>query len=219
MGANHSRNARDQYSSSHGETIRVRSVWLPGMTEEQIRWVLLDRDGTLCERHHYLTRPDQVRLLPGVATGLQTLRDAGLRFVIITNQSIIGRGLVSPPQLQEINERLEVLLLRFGIVIQEIFVCPHTPSDGCTCRKPLPALLERAASEHSITRGSAVLIGDSCSDMAAGNDWGCRTIGISGPLLGPDCHATARVRDLTDAARTILEWNDLHHGPSDTRRT
>lgn len=189
------------------------------MTEDAIRWVLLDRDGTLCERHHYLTHPDQVRLLPGVVTALQDLRDGGLRFVIVTNQSIIGRGLVSAQELQEINERLEILLLGFGIFIQGIFVCPHTPSDGCECRKPMPGLLERAASVHNFTRGSAVLIGDSCSDMSAGNAWGCRTIGISGPLLGPDCHATARVSDLPEAARTILEWSDPRHEPCDTRRT
>ncbi len=176
------------------------------MTEDAIRWVLLDRDGTLCERHHYLTSPDQVRLLPGVATALQDLRDGGLRFVIVTNQSIIGRGIVSAQGLQEINERLEMLLLGIGISIQGIFMCPHTPSDGCECRKPMPALLERAASEHKFTRHSAVFIGDSCSDVAAGNAWGCRTIGISGPLLGPDCLPTARVHDLPAAARTILGW-------------
>src|SRR3972149_182151 len=104
--------------------------------------VLLDRDGVINEnRADYVTRWEQFRFLPGALDGLTALRRLGFRLAVVTNQSAIGRGLLSTQTLEEIHRRMFARCDAHGITIEGIFACPHAPWERCDCRKPRPGLL------------------------------------------------------------------------------
>ena len=142
----------------------------------QKRFVVLDRDGTINIEREYLSDPDQLELLPGVANGLRHLRKLDLGLVVITNQSGIGRGFFDWTRLDLIHQRLCTLLAAEGIQLEDIYVCPHRPSDGCTCRKPQPELLMKAAREHYFNPSKAFVIGDKIIDIEMGRQVGATTL-------------------------------------------
>jgi len=135
----------------------------------------LDRDGTLNFDPGYLNRPDELRLIPGVAQALKNLKLAGYDLVVVSNQSGISRGLIEPLVLEQIHARMnELLLLESGVEIDEFAICPHHPDEGCVCRKPHPTLLLEVAQRKSILMNRTVMIGDKYSDISAGIRAGCR---------------------------------------------
>ena len=145
--------------------------------------LFIDRDGTLNEEppDHQVDALDKVKLVPGVIPALLALKDAGYRFVMVSNQD--GLGTDSFPQLDfdTCHEHILSLFSSQGISFDEIFVCPHTDEDGCDCRKPKTGLLTRFLAETALECDSCAVIGDRESDMQlAGN------IGIRGFLLGSD---------------------------------
>ncbi len=111
-------------------------------------FVLLDRDGTIIKECHYLSDPQQVELLAGVAAGLRRMQELGLGAIAITNQSGIGRGFFDEKRLGEIHQRMLELLAAENVFLEDIYFCPHTPADNCSCRKPLPGLVEQAAEKY-----------------------------------------------------------------------
>lgn len=139
------------------------------------RFVVLDRDGTLIESHHYLSDPDLVRLLPRAAEGVHRFRAMDLGVVVVTNQSPIGRGLFGFDRLDAIHARLEALLSAEGVGLDGLYVCPHRPDEGCECRKPGLGLVERAASEHGFEPRRSFVIGDNACDIDMGNACGAST--------------------------------------------
>ena len=142
--------------------------------------VFLDRDGTLIEDVGYPRDPGRVRLLVGVPGGLRRLAEAGFRLVVASNQSGIGRGIVSEDEASAVHERFTALLGDQGITLDGAKYCPHGPEEGCECRKPEPGLLLSAAGEIGLDLESSFMIGDKHSDVEAGRRAGCRTV-----LLGP----------------------------------
>jgi D-glycero-D-manno-heptose 1,7-bisphosphate phosphatase len=139
------------------------------------RFVVLDRDGTIIVERHYLSDPEQVALLPMVASGLRQLREMGLGLVVVTNQSGIGRGFFDTTRLALIHRRLCALLKRDGIQLDGIYFCPHTPEDDCVCRKPKTGLLERAAKELDFDPEDSFVIGDKPCDIELGQRVGAAT--------------------------------------------
>jgi D-glycero-D-manno-heptose 1,7-bisphosphate phosphatase len=142
----------------------------------QRRFVVLDRDGTINIERKYLSNPDHLELLPGAVRGLRDLHRLGLGLVVITNQSGIGRGYFDWARLDLIHQRLCALLATEGIPLDGIYVCPHHPNDGCTCRKPQPGLLEKAAREHNFKPSEAFVIGDKVIDVEMGQQVGATTL-------------------------------------------
>ena len=130
--------------------------------------ILLDRDGTVNEEVHYLSSPDQLKLISGAAEGIRRLNQAGFAVAIITNQSGVARGFLSVATLELIHHRLRKLLDAEGAVIDGIFFCPHLPSDECSCRKPQPQLAHYAAREIGITLEGVIVIGDKECDILLG---------------------------------------------------
>jgi histidinol-phosphate phosphatase family protein len=128
----------------------------------------LDRDGTLVVEREYLDDPLDLELLPGVAGALQSLRAAGYALIVVSNQSGAGRGLFPLSRVHEVMARLRVALRERGVELDAIYFCPHRPDEGCACRKPGTALLERAAEDHQISLTASVMIGDKRIDAAAG---------------------------------------------------
>lgn len=129
------------------------------------RYIALDRDGTLIVAHNYLSDPDQVQLLPGAGLALAELQSQGYGFVIVTNQAGIGRGYFSLQRLGEIHVRLVAQLKEYNVTIDGIYSCPHTPADGCACRKPAIGLLTQAASAHGFSPAESIVVGDNICDV------------------------------------------------------
>jgi histidinol-phosphate phosphatase family protein len=94
--------------------------------------------------------------------------------VIVTNQSAVGRGLISLETANEINSRLVNLIHQQGGQVDGVYMCPHKPDDGCFCRKPKPGLLVQAAKELSLDLQRSWMIGDAWSDVQAGQAAGVR---------------------------------------------
>lgn len=115
--------------------------------------VFLDRDGTLNVDVPYLSDPGRLDLFPDVIPALARLNRQGVRVVLITNQSGIARGMVSPQALDTIHARLQQMLQSGGAWIDAIYYCPHHPDDGCVCRKPHPGLVHRACHDLGIPLG------------------------------------------------------------------
>ena len=125
--------------------------------------ILFDRDGTLVTDVPYNRDPDAVRPMPGAAAALARVRRAGVRTGIVTNQSGVARGLVTPAELAAVNRRVEELLGPFDVWE----ICPHGEADGCPCRKPRPGLILRAARRLGVAARDCVVIGDIGRDVEA----------------------------------------------------
>ncbi len=131
--------------------------------------IFLDRDGVLIEfRRDYVRNWDDVVIYPGAVAAIAQLKTSGYRLVIITNQSAIGRGLVSAVEVGNINQRITAEITKAGGHIDGVYVCPHKPQDECACRKPNPGLILQAARELNIDLRRSILIGDNLTDLQAG---------------------------------------------------
>ena len=139
------------------------------------RFVLLDRDGTVIAKRHYLADPAGVELIDGVAAAIRGLRDCGFGVVLITNQSGIGRGYITPEQYQRVHHRMIALLAEQGAVVDGAYFCPHTPDDGCDCRKPRPGMIRRAAEQLGFDPSKGFLVGDNPCDVELGKLVGATT--------------------------------------------
>lgn len=140
--------------------------------------IVLDRDDTLNYDPGYLSDPQQVKLLPQVVEGLTLLKNLGFIFVVATNQSGVGREYFSEEQLTAVHQKLATLLQEQGITISDFFVCPHTPQDNCSCRKPKSGLIEQALEKYSVLPQNTYVIGDRMRDIQAGTE-----LNIQGILL------------------------------------
>jgi histidinol-phosphate phosphatase family protein len=131
----------------------------------------LDRDGTIVDDPGYLSNPEDLVLLPGTARAIARLNAVG-PVVLVTNQSGIGRGYASREQVDRIHEALALELARAGARLDRIEICPHAPSDGCSCRKPAPGMIERARAEMDPAEREFV-VGDKPADLELARATGC----------------------------------------------
>lgn len=136
--------------------------------------LFLDRDGTVIEHVHYLKDPDGVVLVERCAETLLKAKAAGYALIVISNQSIIGRGTGTVEQVEACNDRMRALLRDAGVELDDVSYCPHAPEDECGCRKPAPGLLIAAAERLGISLAESVMIGDNITDVEAGENAGCR---------------------------------------------
>lgn len=177
--------------------------------------VFLDRDGTIVRDVHHLADAARLELLPGAAEAIARLSDAGLACVVVSNQSAIGRGLLTHEGLAVIHEAFCRMLAGRGASIDGWYYCPAAPStaDRLTIdhpdRKPAPGMLLRAARELGLDVGASYMVGDMVSDVLAGRNAGCRASLLVRTGQGgddPDARraATAVCDDLAEAARWIL---------------
>ncbi|MFL6164343.1 MAG: HAD-IIIA family hydrolase [Jatrophihabitantaceae bacterium] len=164
--------------------------------------VLLDRDGTIVHDVPYNGDPAAVRPVPGARRALRRLRRAGIRVAVVSNQSGIGRGMLTDAQVAAVNSRIEQLLGPFD----GWFVCPHTAQDGCSCRKPAPGLVLAAARSLGVRPERCLVIGDIGADVAAAAGAGARAILVPTPATRPEEVAAADrlAPDLPAAVRWIL---------------
>ncbi|MCU0300878.1 MAG: HAD family hydrolase [Candidatus Nanopelagicales bacterium] len=166
-----------------------------------VRAVLFDRDDTLIrDVPRYNGDPTLVQPIPGAAEAVGRLRAAGLPTGVVSNQSGIGRGFVSHMQVQRVNARVDALVGPFDTWQY----CPHAPADACTCRKPAPGLVVRAARALGVEPHHTVLIGDIGTDVRA-----ARAAGAVGILVPSPRTLPAEVREAPLVARSLGDAVDL----------
>ncbi|PIQ84466.1 MAG: D,D-heptose 1,7-bisphosphate phosphatase [Candidatus Omnitrophica bacterium CG11_big_fil_rev_8_21_14_0_20_63_9] len=179
------------------------------------RAVFLDRDGTVARYREYCCRVEEFELLPDVGKAIQRLNQAGLPVIIVTNQSAIGRGWLTTETLEAIHDKMRRELARSGARVDAIYVCPHRPDEGCACRKPRSAMLQRAASEFRLSLPDSYMVGDRQLDMLSGRAVGSRTVLVRTghqPEADGAAQADYSAETLEDAVRWILGDRRKPHG-------
>jgi D-glycero-D-manno-heptose 1,7-bisphosphate phosphatase len=138
----------------------------------------IDRDGTIIRDANYVRDPSDVELLPGAATAIARLNGAGVVVTVVTNQSGIARGWLTPPEYEAVRARLDELLAVEGARIDRTFMCPHLPdiTGPCDCRKPGLKLYREAIAQFGIEPKDSLFVGDRWRDVAPGVALGGRTI-------------------------------------------
>lgn len=170
------------------------------------RAVFLDRDGTLNVECSFITRREDVQLLPGVPEALLLLRAAGFACVVVTNQSAVGRGLMTEADLHDIHAELTRQLADAGATLDGVYACTAGPIEHPD-RKPAPGLLLRAAAEMHLDLANSWMIGDSARDILAGQNAGCKgcvLVRTGHPIDDALAEAVIVVDDLLAAARHIV---------------
>ncbi len=189
---------------------------LCGLRSGECGAVFLDRDGVINhDRPDYVRRWDQFEFLPGALEALRDLARKGLPVLVVSNQSAVGRGLMSSWDLEEINTRMLELVTAAGGRIDGAYYCPHAPEAGCACRKPAPGLLLEAMQRFGVDPGRSCLVGDGVADMLAAREVGIPSILVltgrgQETLVDPrlrDCPITYIAVDL----RESVDWL-LHRG-------
>ncbi len=136
--------------------------------------VFLDRDGVINQDSlAYIKIPGEFHFIPKSPEAIALLTRHGFDVILITNQSAIGRGMVTPRVLDAIFDKLKTGVAAAGGHIKDIFFCPHTPDAGCDCRKPLPGLILQAMAVYGIDPGQSFMVGDSAKDIECGLAAGC----------------------------------------------
>ncbi len=141
------------------------------------RAVFLDRDGVIIDnRDDYVKSWDEVEVLPGALDALARLAETDFAVVLVSNQSPIGRGILTAADVEAINERLRALVEGQGGRLDAMYYCPHTPEEGCPCRKPAPGMLIQAAADLRLSLTESYMVGDALSDVQAGQAAGATAI-------------------------------------------
>lgn len=171
--------------------------------------VFLDRDGTINEDTGYVSDPEDLVLLAGAPEAIKRLNQEGIKVIVVSNQSGVGRGYFTESDVRAVNERLEKLLLLDGARLDGIYYCPHRPDEGCPCRKPEVGLIERAAVEHGIDPERSFVVGDKTDDVYMAKRAGAKAVLV---LTGKGAEEKERLdkdpdfvaRDILDAVTWIL---------------
>lgn len=207
-------------------------AWIvePTIRQDQRRRpaLFLDRDGVLNQnRADYVRTWEQVEFLPGVFTAMQRLAGSPYVIVVITNQSAVGRGLMTAAAVQAINQGIVEQVQQAGGRIDAVYSCPHSPDAGCACRKPQPGMILQAAQDLGLDLARSFLIGDAVSDVQAGLAAGCRPVLVRtgrgaaqvAGLRAAGLDAAPVVADLAAAVAWILQQSEPAGGwPGEQRR-
>ncbi|MCP4686707.1 MAG: D-glycero-beta-D-manno-heptose 1,7-bisphosphate 7-phosphatase [Desulfobacterales bacterium] len=136
--------------------------------------VFLDRDGVINrDSRDYIKTPGDFQFLPRAREAVGALTRGGFAVIVITNQSIINRGWAPREVLESIHQRMKSGCAGMGGEISDIFHCPHTPDEGCACRKPKPGLIFQARDKHDVDLSASIMVGDSAKDIACAKNAGC----------------------------------------------
>jgi histidinol-phosphate phosphatase family protein len=158
--------------------------------------VLFDRDGTLVVDVPYNRDPALVQPMPTALSAVHALRAAGVPVGVVSNQSGVARGLITPDQLATVNARVDEI---FG-AFDTWQVCPHGVDDGCACRKPRPGLVLAAAEALGVAPGDVVVVGDIGSDMGAAAAAGAHGVLVPTAVTRPE-----EIRRAPQTAATLAE--------------
>jgi D,D-heptose 1,7-bisphosphate phosphatase len=186
--------------------------------------IFLDRDGTLNIEKGHLQKPEDLQLLPDVGSALRSLRQAGFRLILLTNQPVIARGEATETEVAAIHRRLEWELGKEGAYLDAIYVCPHHPDRGfprertelktrCECRKPGTSLFEQACRDLRIDVPNSWMVGDQTRDAEMARRAGLRSILVRTGRAGRDGQFSSApdhvADDLAAAVAVIMKYRDV----------
>lgn len=185
--------------------------------------VFLDRDGTIVRHVDLMHKIENLRLLPGVAETIGKLNYAGFFAIVITNQPVISRGLISEAGVKKIHEEMIRRLAKAGARIDDVFFCPHHPDAKskkygikCRCRKPEPGMILTAIKKFNIDPKKSFMVGDAIIDVLAGQRAGIKTILVkTGPghkrldAQYPNIRPSYIAKNLADASKYIIKKKTL----------
>ncbi len=174
--------------------------------------IFLDRDGVIVENvDGYVQSWSDIVFLPGALDALKRLSASPYRVVMVTNQSVVGRGIITLEQALEINQRVVDVIKEAGGRVDGAYICPHAPQERCACRKPLPGLILQAAAEWHIDLTHSFTIGDAVTDIQAG-----QAAGIPNNILVKTGRGADQLR-LAEAAglRGFLIYDSLEESVHD----
>ena len=177
--------------------------------------VFFDRDGTLLRERGYLSSHEKLKFYPSVFPAIRKIRMAGLKIVVITNQSGVGRGFFPVSSVRKIHAELRSLVAARGGKIDGIYFCPHLPQAGCACRKPKPGLARRAAQDLGIDLKRSYVVGDQAKDLRlARNIRGKGILVLTGAGSSADKKERALAAKITPNLLTAAKWiiKDLTNG-------
>ena len=138
--------------------------------------ILLDRDGTLIRHVHHIVDPNLVELMAGAGVALARLAENGYEFAVVTNQSVIGRGMTTRANVDKINDVMRSKFAFYGFNFLDVLICPHLPLENCECRKPNTKLGEELLARFQINRSKVWMIGDQESDILFGMNLGVKCL-------------------------------------------
>jgi len=173
--------------------------------------VFLDRDGTLNEDPGYLGNPGQVKLFPDTGEALSILKNKlNFKLVVISNQSGIIRGLITKENVEAVNRRINELLVDYNVSIDAFYYCPYHPEfnteEECSCRKPSPEMVLKAADDLKIDLSKSFFIGDAVSDIECGINSGVKTILVKTGYGNESFYTLQKLNKIpTFVANNILE--------------
>jgi D-glycero-D-manno-heptose 1,7-bisphosphate phosphatase len=151
--------------------------------------VMMDRDGVINhDRADYVRTVGQFRLIHGTQRAVRLLTQNGYHVHIVSNQSAVGRGLMTKEELDEITRHMLARIERAGGRIESVNYCLHRPDEGCECRKPRAGMIDALVKQYGFDPGRAWFVGDKLTDIAAGNAAGCRTILVARELPATKFH-------------------------------
>jgi D-glycero-D-manno-heptose 1,7-bisphosphate phosphatase len=188
------------------------------------RAIFLDRDGVMiANRSEYVRSWSEVEILPGVPQALSGLGE--YKLVVVTNQSAVGRGLMTLDTAQAINNQLVEEIRKHNGQIDAVYMCPHAPDAQCSCRKPKPGLLFQAARELSLDLSQSWMIGDAWTDLLAGQAAGVRGVALvrtgrgNEQLLQPRPETLDDYYVFNDLAAALSAIPELDSLPTDLARS
>lgn len=182
----------------------------------QLQAVFVDRDGVLNKyvRADYIRNAEGMHLLDGAAEAVRKLNDRNVPVIVISNQQGVARGLMSRADLDGVDDALRSRLVAAGATLTRTYYCTHLKTDGCSCRKPKSGMIHQAAQDFGLDLARCVMIGDSLSDIRAGNGAPVAKsiLVLSGSIAAVELKAlsveetpTAIARDLAAAVDLVLE--------------
>ena len=184
------------------------------------RAIFLDRDGTMNVSKGFISKADDLELIPGTIEAIKDINKSGALAIVITNQPVIARGECSFEELHNIHNKLKTLLGEKGVFVDDIFYCPHHPDKGfegelpelkfdCECRKPKTGMIEEAVEKYNIDLSKSYMVGDSTMDLEMARNAGIKSVLVNTGFAGDDgkydrsCDIEAE--DLLDAVEKIIK--------------
>ncbi|MGY3802554.1 HAD-IIIA family hydrolase [Pigmentibacter ruber] len=175
----------------------LNGIFAKGSFADPKKTIFLDRDGVINEEVSYISKPEQLQLIPGVSKTLKKINKSGYLAVLITNQPVVARGMCSLNELEKIHWHLETQLGLEGAYLDRIYYCPHHPDKGykgeniefkidCDCRKPKLGMIKKAQEELNIDLSSSWFVGDSTTDLECAKRAGLKSVLVRTGLKGQD---------------------------------
>lgn len=178
--------------------------------------VFLDRDGVINhDSDDYIKSWSEFKFIQGSIEAIRILTIKGYKIIVITNQSVINRNMVSHNDLKYIHDMMKKKVENKSGKIIDIFFCPHIPDDNCNCRKPKAGLIDKAVSKYNINLNKAVMVGDNAKDIECAKNAGCKGILVRTgnekkalkTLKEKNIHPDHIAKDLYEAVQWIMLQN------------